>query len=381
MKSKDQIYRQLQKHLNNQAVGFPATRSGVELKILKHIFNPKEAEIASHLNYKFENIETIYEKVKHFVGSIEKLEKILDSTVKKGGIEKKFKNGSKHYACIPLVFGMYEFQNDRLTPEFRKDIKTYFSTKNFGIEFLSTKLPQMRTIPISKSIRIKNHVSRFDEVSTLLEEADGPFVIIDCICRKEKALDGNSCKVTDRTETCLGVGHLAQMSINNNVGREITKDAAISIIEQNQKEGLVIQPSNTKKAEFICSCCGCCCGMLRAHRSLPLPLEFWATNFYAVVDRNACIGCGACQKACQVNAITANERVKHAFVESNRCLGCGLCVVNCPKNAIALKKRSDEKIPPQNREELYDIIMENKKGKFEKLILSGKLLIDSIRNM
>jgi electron transport complex protein RnfB len=39
-----QMYVKLQKHLDNQAVGFPATRSGVEIKILKHIFSPEEAD-------------------------------------------------------------------------------------------------------------------------------------------------------------------------------------------------------------------------------------------------------------------------------------------------------------------------------------------------
>ena len=60
MDPKDQIYVRLQKHLDNQAVGFPATRSGVEIKILKHIFTPEEAEITSYLNYKPEPIQTIF---------------------------------------------------------------------------------------------------------------------------------------------------------------------------------------------------------------------------------------------------------------------------------------------------------------------------------
>ncbi len=35
MAKNDNVYIKLQKHLNNQAVGFPATKSGVEIKILK----------------------------------------------------------------------------------------------------------------------------------------------------------------------------------------------------------------------------------------------------------------------------------------------------------------------------------------------------------
>jgi hypothetical protein len=32
----DQAFIKLQKHLNNQAVGFPATKTGVEIRILKY---------------------------------------------------------------------------------------------------------------------------------------------------------------------------------------------------------------------------------------------------------------------------------------------------------------------------------------------------------
>jgi len=56
----NQVYVKLQKHLDNQAVGFPATRSGVEIKILKHIFTPEEAEIVCCLSYQFEPLEMIF---------------------------------------------------------------------------------------------------------------------------------------------------------------------------------------------------------------------------------------------------------------------------------------------------------------------------------
>ncbi|MEE8432821.1 MAG: 4Fe-4S ferredoxin, partial [Candidatus Desulfatibia sp.] len=294
MAQNDQVYIKLQKHLDNQAVGFPATKTGVEIRILKHIFTPEEAEMASLLSYKFEPLKIIYSRVEHLLESPEELEKILGRIQKKGGIEFKIKNGKKHYCNAPLVIGMYEFQLDRLTPEFIKDFNDYTSDRNFGIEFLSTELPQMRTIPVAKSIHLQYNVSTFDEVTTLLQQAEEPFVIVECICRKKKSIEGGSCRITDRKEICLAIGDMAQMALASNVGRKITRDEAMSIIEQNQKEGLVLQPSNTKIAEFICSCCGCCCGMLGLHKNLPKPLDFWATNFHAVVDKKTCQGCGNC---------------------------------------------------------------------------------------
>ena len=50
MDQDEKIYRELQRHLNRQAVGFPATRSGADIKLLKHIFSPRDAEMATCLN-------------------------------------------------------------------------------------------------------------------------------------------------------------------------------------------------------------------------------------------------------------------------------------------------------------------------------------------
>ena len=379
MEKSDQVYVNLQKHLNSQAVGFPATKSGVEINILKHIFTPAEAEIASFITYRFEPLHVIYSRAEHLVKSPEELEAHLDRIQKKGGLEFRIKKGEKHYCTAPLVVGMYEFQLERLTPEFIKDFKTYTSDRNFGIEFLSTELPQMRTIPVAESILPQHNASTFDEVTILLEQAKEPFVIIECICRKKKSLEGGACNVTDRKETCLAIDGMAEMLQASNIGRTISREEALSIIKQNQTDGLVLQPSNTRKAEFICSCCGCCCGMLSIHKSLPKPLDFWSSNFQASVDTEVCIGCGSCKESCQVGAVAVSEQEQYAVVNLDRCLGCGVCIADCPTEAIALLKKTTEVIPPQTREELYDIIMDKKKGKFGKALLTGKLLIDAVQ--
>jgi Pyruvate/2-oxoacid:ferredoxin oxidoreductase delta subunit len=374
----EQVYVKLQKHLDNQAVGFPATRSGIEIKILKHIFTPEEAEIAGCLSYKFEPLETIFNRASHLVASPDELKKYLDRIQKKGGIESKIKNGKIHYANAPLLVGMYEFQLNRLTPEFIKDFDEYTTGKNFGVAFLGTKLPQMRTIPVSQSIQPQHHVSTFDEVTTLLQQAEEPFVINECICRKKKSIQGESCKVTDRQDTCLAVGSMAQMVLRSGFGRELSREEALAILELNQKQGLVLQPSNTEKAEFICSCCGCCCGMLRTHKLLPKPLDFWAANFHAVVDRNTCEGCGACVKRCQVGAVSVSGKNQPAAVDLDRCIGCGVCVPGCPTHAITLVKKPAEVRPPPTREDLHEIIVAGKKGSLGKLKLTGKLIVDSL---
>jgi electron transport complex protein RnfB len=129
---------------------------------------------------------------------------------KKGGLESRIKGGKKYYCNSPLVVGMYEMQLGRLTPEFIKDFAQYTADKKFGVDFLSTELPQMRTIPIARSIQQQQHISTFDEITALLRQAEAPFAILEYIYRKKKALEGNSCKITDRKEICLALGGMAQ---------------------------------------------------------------------------------------------------------------------------------------------------------------------------
>ncbi|MGD8675473.1 MAG: 4Fe-4S binding protein [Desulfobacterales bacterium] len=97
------------------------------------------------------------------------------------------------------------------------------------------------------------------------------------------------------------------------------------------------------------------------------------------MDAEKCDACGACEKRCQVVAVAVSDPKKHAVVDTERCLGCGVCVTICPAQAITLTKKPTEVRPPQTREDLYDIIMANKKGRLGKLKLTGKLVVDAVR--
>jgi len=171
---------------------------------------------------------------------------------------------------------------------------------------------------------------------------------------------------------------MAEAVVRNSIGREITLDESLSILERNQKEGLVLQPSNTEKAEFVCSCCGCCCGMLGVHKSLPKPVDFWSSNYYAVVNPDACNGCGNCEKRCQVEAARVSGKKEQASVDLNRCIGCGLCIPTCPQKALSLHRKPGGAVPPADREDLLDTIMSKKKGKLGKLKLTGRLVLDAV---
>lgn len=374
MDQTEQIYRKLQQHLDKQAVGYPATRSGAEIRLLKRFFSPEEARLAMHLTYKPNSIERIKELAQDSEISSDRVESLLNNMVKNEVIGLVEKEGTRYFCTIPFIVGMFEGQLKRLTPEFLSDVGQYTNDKAFGLAFLSTELPQMRTIPVGKSISVEHQVATYDHIIDIINGSDGPFAILECICRKMAGLKGNPCQKTSRQETCMAIGDMAKNVIRNASGRAISREEALEIARMNEADGLVFQPSNTQKVEFICSCCGCCCGMLRLQKMLPKPVDFWATNYCASVNAGICTGCGICVERCQVNAVTVDDRTGKASINLNRCIGCGNCVSTCPTASMSLLKKEKETVPPQDSEELYDVIMTNKKGTLGKIKLAKKLL-------
>jgi heterodisulfide reductase subunit A2 len=53
----------------------------------------------------------------------------------------------------------------------------------------------------------------------------------------------------------------------------------------------------------------------------------------AMVDEDACTGCGICVEVCPYEARTLNERKRIAEVNEALCVGCGGCIAACPSNA------------------------------------------------
>ena len=57
------IYKKLAKHLDRLPGGYPATKSGVELRILRRLFDPEEAALAMKLSLIPEEVDIIARRV------------------------------------------------------------------------------------------------------------------------------------------------------------------------------------------------------------------------------------------------------------------------------------------------------------------------------
>ena len=205
LKEWEKPYKNLRKHLDKMPVGFPPTFSGIVLRLLKMMFTIPEAQVAIYLDYKPEPLETIFKKGTDSGISIDKFQTLLDDLDIKGSIFAKQVNGEKHYYLAPLAVGMYEHQVKTINLECYLALREY-AIKKFGLELFSSNPPQLRTIPIEKSITPENNVSSYDEIRTLIKNGSKKISVAECICKKAKDQVNEPCRITDRRELCLYLG-------------------------------------------------------------------------------------------------------------------------------------------------------------------------------
>jgi len=350
----DDIYEKLREHLDSLPVGFPKTKSGVEIRILKRLFTEEEAEMATHLTPFPATVEEISQRAER---DSKEIEGLLAKMAKKGLIFRSRKGGVLKYRAEWFVVGIYERQVGTITKEFAEDFEQYVE-EALRDELISTKTPQLRVVPVAESIDHSIDVAAYDDIRDIIKR-QSKIAVAECICKKEKELLGEGCD--NPREVCLIFSTGAYAYIENGIGREISQEEALKILDEAEAAGLVCSPSNDQKNFAVCLCCGCCCAILVNLKKLPRPSTITASNYYAQVDADLCSGCETCLDRCQMDAITMENGV--ANIDLDFCIGCGLCVTTCPSDALSLKEKDEKHIPPKNALELYQKIGEERAQK------------------
>lgn len=140
-------------------------------------------------------------------------------------------------------------------------------------------------------------------------------------------------------------GLAADYYIENEMGREISKDEAKEILLKAEEDGLVHFSSNHAGDKvFMCNCCGCCCKALANITKFDNPGLIAKSNYYASVNMETCDGCEACTDRCQVGAIQVEEDL--ADIRTAQCIGCGLCVSICPTESISMIRKEPDALSP-----------------------------------
>jgi electron transport complex protein RnfB len=333
----DDVYTALAHFLDNLPGGFPATESGVERRILQRLFTPDEAAIELHLSLIAEEPRVIAHRAHR---PVEDVAQALATMETKGLIIGSQRTGkSPRYSAVPFVVGIYEFQLHKMDRELAGMCDEYLP--HLLEPETWKKAPLLRTIPVGESLTPELEVMPYEQAEALVR-SHTTFSVADCVCRQEEELLGHRCDKP--METCLSFGSGADFYVRNNMGRYISEEEALDILALAEESGLVLQPSASQEAAFICACCGCCCGVLTTLKRQPNPGELVHSAFVAVLDEELCTGCEMCFDRCQMEALTPSNG--SAALDVTRCIGCGLCVSVCPDEALVLMRKPKEEQRP-----------------------------------
>ncbi len=249
----ERLYRDLQRHLDHMPIGFPATESGVEIRILKQLFTPQHARIALCLSALPEPVPTIHKRIRREM-SREQLGEALARMAEQGLIEYRGPKENPRYGKSVFVVGIYERQLNRLTEQLERDVRQYLD-EAFAHAARSTKTQQMRTVPIHRTVEPERGIGQYDDLREIVRKSPGPFAAMKCICRHGKELTGEPCKQTTAHENCLTIGVAARAMVERGMARFLTRDEMLARLDDADREGLVLQPQNTRDPLFVCCCC------------------------------------------------------------------------------------------------------------------------------
>ena len=353
----DEAYVKLQEFLNSFPIGFPKTKSGIELKILKRLFTEEEARITVLLTPVPETAAKVAKQTRRAGIKLElaELEQKLEAMSKKGLIFRVRRKNKTYYNAAPFMIGLYEYSVKKIDKELAKLYKEFYETAQMD-EIGASDIPGFKVLPVDEAIQANTVLFPYQQLKESIKTAR-KISVAECVCRKEARLLGEGCD--HPIETCLSFGAAAEFYIENGWGREISVEEAIRIIDETDQAGLVHAGVNSKHLSNICNCCPCCCVSMKGITQKGYnKRKYLNAIFESIIDSERCTGCGTCIERCPVAAIEVEEI---AMVNRDKCLGCGLCARVCPEEAISLQVREDGEEPFSRVLELGMAILEEKK--------------------
>lgn len=351
----DTVFRKLQEHLNKLPMGFPATESGSDIKLLKKMYEPEEAELALELSTLPATAADIAGKNG---GNTEEIEAALKRMGKRGLLITTTIDNTTNFILAPYIVGTFEYQLNRLDREYIELHNTYMM-EAMAFEVFGGKTSLFRIVPVEKSVESAQEILPHEKVREMIMKADN-IAVSDCLCRLKAIEEGRGCDHPVRT--CLTLNRCADFYIENDLRAErITKDEALAIMDESEKQGLVVHTQNSSgDVDYICNCCKCSCGIMSTIVHFGMHSQLTRASYQCRIDSDLCNGCGTCLDRCIFKAVNLENGV--AEINLKNCMGCGLCVSTCPTGAASLEKRPPERQPdvPSSVQEMYDRIQQEK---------------------
>jgi Pyruvate/2-oxoacid:ferredoxin oxidoreductase delta subunit len=329
-------YKKLALALDSLPNGFPPTKDGAELRLLEKLFSPEEADLASRLSTRYESAEELAARLDKNAAD---LRRQLKGMSRRGLIDAGRTENGLGYRLLPFVVGIYEMQVGNLDAELAQLFEDYFKGAFTQVHKVS---PQFhRVIPIGESVRNNMEIHPFESASDLVNSAQA-WGVLDCICRKQKALIGEVCE--HPLDVCMTLEQRPGAFDNSAIIRALSREEALATLKRAADAGLVHSVSNTREGvHYICNCCTCSCGILRSIADLGIANVIARSAFVNRVDETLCNTCAACIDYCQFDALSLGTSLE---IDDVRCVGCGVCVPVCSSEALGLARRPEAEILP-----------------------------------
>ena len=345
-------YLALQERLDRNPVGAPAAAELFE--ILRLRFTEEEAEIGARMPMTPASLDRLSIRLGQAPDALQaKLERMAE----KGLVLDFETRGKRFYALAPTVIGFFEFTFMRLHKELpNKQLADLLSAYMFGDRTFAdnafrgeTQVGRVVAHEEALSDELRTEILPYEQASEILKTARRRAVGL-CYCRHKALHHGTPCK--NPMETCMTLNESADWVIRRGFGREISESEALEITAMTRDHHMVHIADNVRNnVSYLCHCCGCCCGQLKAINLHGIRTAVHTSNFLAGVDSEKCKACARCVKACPVMAIDIEPlSFGHATarVDEELCLGCGVCHVACKNKAVSMKARPKRVFTPEN---------------------------------
>jgi ferredoxin len=373
----DVVYHRLQRRLDRMPTGAPD--SPVFQRILRLLFTPEQAALAVQMPTLC-SLQALADRVGR---PVDELAPVVDAMARRGLVFDLEHRGERWVALAPVVIGFFEFTFMRVREDVPVDelavlFDEYLFTDDAlarsvfrGSTQIGRSLVREESLPVDPAVEVLD----WERATHVVGEATS-IAVGTCPCRQHAELMGRSCGAP--TRTCLSFGAAADALVRAGIADRITNDEGLQILTEAKAAGLAQTADNVQRGiTYLCNCCGCCCGMMQSIRRFGVTGSIVSSNWVAQVDHTMCRGCKKCARACPAQAVTMVDnhgqglRKYWAVVDPDACLGCGVCDEVCRFGAHSMAPREHRVFTPQTTFERV-VAMAVERGKL------GDLLVDTL---